>query len=1016
MIAKSFVNALYSIRRITSLAHTLLVLCCLLFSAQLATAGSTGPMQAKLGGTDHYYCTSNEGSTWYVSAEFDFSWPPGTVRVQDSVIGNEFKQTLAAKYGYQGPVVCFGTKTTAQTKAQLQSGISGARSSGRTVVETGWIWSGAKGGSASGATAAAQPATAANSSPDSTASGQSGPSAGGYAPGGAMAAESVSGESTSGGSVQGGSVQSNSAGQAQNLPAPGTTLGVRILEAADSSKDPAGKQYRGMVLKPVDAGNGNTIPAGSMAMVTLMKGQGGWSAHLQSVVVKGQQVNVTSAPASVMGSAQSSVASAANTVTSALGSFGGFGHKPPKPTGVEAIATGDRVVLPPGTQVQFVLSGGGASGGGGSAAATGMAGMPNMGGMNHPVSAAHPGTGVVHSSSPGAASAASSEPAAPGNLSAKVTETLLGPRRQEGMFVVSPDGGHYAVSTMHGSRSLMIVDGVDGPDYDHAAQMYSGSSIDFVFNADGRHSCYIAQRGDDVVAVRDNKEAFVITSVNPAIQGSVPQLNQSAIHGPGQSMVGHQCLISLSGAHVALVSSEAHRPTGEQPAQHSATATAAQEAAAVAANAESGPRMFLDGVKSPLYRLIDMNQVAFVGDKLVYVAQTNDQKWHMVVNDKPSPGYGSITSLLLNADDKHYAYIAQTEAGQQVVVDGVPGTVRPRAGNGIQYLTIASNGRVAYVWDKAVTTGGRITSQALVVDDKEVCPDIRPFAYLDVSGQGRNGTAYVIFSPDGTKFAYAKPVAGGIAAVIDGRVGRAYDTIGLVQFSLDSKHAFFVGNRALNFVVVDGQEMEGQNAIKNFTFPKEGGRFAYEAYSAQAGFHVVVDGKSSPMFHEIIANTLAFSPDGKHYTYSACTNFSVCQMIVDGEGKSIAPLIPFTTRARPAIDFPPVFFSPDSARMVWGYPKSDGTSGNVLVINGEEIMHGHGLYEYPGFSPDSKHFATMFWTGHAYSLFVDGKSGAPYEDFLEVNRNVAKFLDSHTFRYLGVKGGMVYRVVVDLGG
>jgi hypothetical protein len=68
----------------------------------------------------------------------------------------------------------------------------------------------------------------------------------------------------------------------------------------DSSKDPAGKQYHGMVLKPADAGNGVTIPQGSLAMVSLMKGQDGWSAHLQSVMVKGQTMNVTSAPASVM--------------------------------------------------------------------------------------------------------------------------------------------------------------------------------------------------------------------------------------------------------------------------------------------------------------------------------------------------------------------------------------------------------------------------------------------------------------------------------------------------------------------------------------------------------------------------------------------------------------------------------------------------------------------------------------------------------------------------------------------
>jgi hypothetical protein len=957
MILKSSARGLDTLYRFTRFRRIALVLLCLSLSAQFAVAGTSGN-GSRSGGTDHYYCSSDMGQpTIYFSAAFDFSWAPGTVRVQDSVIGNEFKQSLVTKYGYTGNVVCFGTASLAQTQTDEHSRATNMRASKKwKVVETGWKWSGATGGGGSASESDQSPA-------QTEAAGQQGSNAG-------------SGSGSGSASAPAASAGANSGGQADNASAAGTTVAVRMVEAVDSSRDASGKQYRGMVTKPADAGNGTTIPQGSVAMVTLMKGQDGWSAHLQSVVVNGETVSVTSAPASVMGSTQSTVANAANSVNSALGSFG-FGHKPPK---ADVIATADRVLLPPGTQLQFVLSGGG-SGGGGTAAS----GMPGMGGMNQAGNAAH-------ASNPGSASAPALA-ASPGNLNAKVTETLLGPRKQDGMFVVSPDGGHYAVSAMHGSRSLMIVDGVNGPDYDHAAQAYSGSSIDFVFNADGTHSCYIAQRGDDLVEVRDNQEAFVITSVNHPINGSVLPINQSAIHGPGFATPGHQCLISASGAHVALVSN-----TG------------------ASANSEAGPRMFLDGVKSPVYRTIDMNQVAFVGDKLVYAAQTNDGKWHMVVNDKPGPGYETITSLLLNADDKHYAYIGTTGAGHQVVVDGVPGTVRTHAGNGVQYLTIALNGRVAYVWDKTIAAGGRNTSQALVVDDKEVYGDIRPFAFNDASGQGRILVAYVIFSPDGTKFAYAKPVAGGIAAVVDGKVGRAYDNIGLMQFSPDSKHAFFVGNRALNFVVVDGEEMDGQNGIKNFTFSNVGGRFAYEGYSAQNGFHVVVDGKASATFHEILVNALSFSPDGKHSTYSACTNFSVCQMVVDGESKSIPSLIPFTTRARPPIDFPAVFFSPDGTRLVYGYPKSDGTSGNVIVINNQEIMHGHGTYEFPAFSPDSKDFATMFWTGHAYSLFVDGKSGAPYEDFLEVNRNVAKFVDAHTFRFLEVKNGMVYRVVVDLGG
>lgn len=791
MIVKSFAHSLDTLHRIARLTNFGLALCCLLLSARPSMAGESNPQSTR---TWHYYCSSDQGqSTLFFSGAFDVTAAPGTPSADPIKISDAFKQSLVDEYGYDGDAVCFGNfKTTDAAQAGEQKRISDLRAAKKSkIVETGWIY---KSASVSGSGPASAPA--------------------------AQPAATTQGAGT--GSAQGGSTQANSAAPTQNAPAAGTTLAVRMLEAVDSGKDPAGKQYRGMVMKPADAGNGVTIPQGSLAMVTLMKNQGGWAAHLQSVMVKGQTVNVNSSSASVTGSAQNAATSAANTVTSVIGGFGGFGHKPPKPSGVEAVATGARVVLPPGTQMQFVLGESPAASGGGAPSSMGASvmGAPSAGGVPHPGGAIHP-SGAMHPGGAGshpagaASSSAVGQPVSAGALTANIKETLLGPYTNNS--IVSPDGGHYAVSAMHGSRSLMIVDGVDGPDFDHAAQTYSGSAIDFVFNADGKHSCYIAQRGDDLVEVRDNKEAFVITSVKFEIGGSVPQINQSAIWGPGQRMVGHQCLISPSGAHVAVVSTESHRPPGSQNSGHGeGTNTPAQQAAVIAASAESGFHVFLDGVKSPLYRLIDLNQIAFAGEKLIYAAQTADQKWHMVVNDQSGPAYDTVQSLLVNEDNKHYAFITQASAGQQVVVDGVPGTVRGRAGNGIQYLTIASNGRVAYVWDIPVTTGGRSASEALVVDDKEVCPDIRPFALIDETGQGRSMTGYVIFSPDGKKFAYAKPVAGGIAAVIDGKVGRAYDNIGVMQFSPDSKHAFFVGNRALNFVVVDGQEMAGQNYIKNF--------------------------------------------------------------------------------------------------------------------------------------------------------------------------------------------------------
>lgn len=136
-------------------------------------------------------------------------------------------------------------------------------------------------------------------------------------------------------------------------PAAGATVAVRLLDAVDSAKDPAGKQYRASVTKAVDAGNGVMIPLGAAAAVRLVNGNGsGWSTQLVSVTVNGQPVAITSGPASVTSAAQSAAGGALSSVNSVLG---GFGRHVNTPAATTAMATGQRVVLPPGVMLSFVL-------------------------------------------------------------------------------------------------------------------------------------------------------------------------------------------------------------------------------------------------------------------------------------------------------------------------------------------------------------------------------------------------------------------------------------------------------------------------------------------------------------------------------------------------------------------------------------------------------------------------------------------------------------------------------------
>ncbi len=92
-----------------------------------------------------------------------------------------------------------------------------------------------------------------------------------------------------------------------------------MTDAVDSGSDPAGKQYRATVTKPVNADNGVTIAQGAAATVTLAKNGSGWGAQLSSVVINGQVVAVTSSSANVTSAAQSAAGSAANAVGSVLG-------------------------------------------------------------------------------------------------------------------------------------------------------------------------------------------------------------------------------------------------------------------------------------------------------------------------------------------------------------------------------------------------------------------------------------------------------------------------------------------------------------------------------------------------------------------------------------------------------------------------------------------------------------------------------------------------------------------------
>ena len=130
---------------------------------------------------------------------------------------------------------------------------------------------------------------------------------------------------------------------------------VKIIDLVDSTRDPAGKVYRGGLVRPVNIGNGVIIAQGSPAPVVLVRNGSGWNLQLTSLVIKGQVTPVRSEPGIFVLARprKKALAAAANRANAILGRFG---RKPSTYSPVAAVEMGRQVVLMPGLTLSFVLN------------------------------------------------------------------------------------------------------------------------------------------------------------------------------------------------------------------------------------------------------------------------------------------------------------------------------------------------------------------------------------------------------------------------------------------------------------------------------------------------------------------------------------------------------------------------------------------------------------------------------------------------------------------------------------
>lgn len=366
----------------------------------------------------------------------------------------------------------------------------------------------------------------------------------------------------------------------------------------------------------------------------------------------------------------------------------------------------------------------------------------------------------------------------------------------------------------------------------------------------------------------------------------------------------------------------------------------------------------------------------------------------------------------------------------------------PRKEDFLRYISLSDDRRHAgYVQVRSKTVG--VDRWCAVVDGA-------PGGDYDLIGVNS-----IVFSSDGTHHAYIAREANEFFVVADAKRGSGYDQIGSFEvaagshwisrnwalstvaaatgppwMSRDGKHLAYVAHEVKehpkSFVVLDGVEGAKFDRILDLALSLDGEKSAYVGCD-ERGCVVVLDRQEHGPYQW--AGNLAFSPDGKRFSYAARRD-STLGVYVDGIpkwttadtvssvkfsennsrygyserwGDSVSVVVD-GARVGSYSDAAAIRFSPDGSHFAFTAAKES----QAFVVRDGVKLKSYRLAQDPVFSADGRHLAYSASTGRGVVVVTDSTECCEHQDILSLSYSP----DGNHVVYTAVEGGR-FSVCID---